>query len=1247
MNKQLKKVLLALLAAGCVLSAAACTETKAFTREEAEAQLDGFIVPESVTQEIGSEYAIPKVVVFDSDGGEHTPEVSAKCGDKTAEIVGGKLRLEKLQEYTLTYTLEYKGFTFEKVLRVSVTDTGKPIISVDGSTAKHRVNEEMTLPEYEVYDAGGIASETIEIYDPSDNKTSGAVDGKFMPSERGRYRMVITATDTSGNSDSAQTYFYVSGERAEFDGLENFEEGLDDGFLSGEGLSFKLEEKDGNFYASTGMDAFWPHVVFDKGAFDGYMAKGYDKLHLTLWGSNVSSHQFYYEKAKDVYTYGELKAGEKTELYIPAADLEYMLGNEGIFELIFLNEVPNEKFELCIDDIYGVFDGGYLKQEAEYSPAELLKKEIPDANLTSFKAYKDGTETAHGGAADKFKPASDGAYTLEYALEGGRGAARIVYNVVTNATDIGFEDGMSSALAFDQCTAELSDEHVTEGRKSLKLTATAAQGYPTLKFSRYFLENVFKEKEAFTFDLYFGGAKSHEAYYEYASGKYQYFTHTASSSLTVVVKREALDFLRDEDLEFLEYVILNVEGSNEEFSFWIDNLRGADVTRQAYYTHQTEACKIVAEGIKKLYLDGADITARATITATDATLPASLLTEIGRSELLVIAEGGDLVCTLEVIGEKLGFEDGNESLALSFSDVMKTNVALDFPTEGTKSLHVEVGADNGYPTLKLDRKFLENVFANTENDALCFDLRAYLAKKTHEAYFECASGKYQYFTISPDKTITVTIERAVLDFLKAGNKNTLDIVMLNAGDANESFELFFDNFRGVKAAAHTYYTGSGTPFEINVSGIKKLILNGTDVTGEAQLAAAKATLPAGLLKSAAGINELLVISDAGDWIYRLEVIGDSLSFEGGNIPSALMFDGIAKTNVAGDFPTDGVKSLHLDISVDNGYPTLKIDRRFLENVFANTEINFLCIDVTPYLVDKAHNDCYYEYAKNQYGRFDIKPNQAFTLKIKRETLEFLKAENKATLDIVIFNNGDLNEAFELFLDNFRGVKEIAETQTVYQCEGVTFAVNGAKSVSLGGKNVTANATIGDKQATLSAAALKGLSGKQEVIIRTAEGNYLYTVNVIGDKLSFEDGEIGPVISFADVTQTNVAGDFPTDGVKSLRMKVGTNNGYPNLKIDARFLENVFADAEVNFLCIDGRPYLAKNAHGGYYEYASGQYDRFTINPDQSFTLKIKRETLEFLKANNKETLDIVILNEAGGSNEEFELFLDNFRGEKA
>ena len=56
--------------------------------------------------------------------------------------------------------------------------------------------------------------------------------------------------------------------------------------------------------------------------------------------------------------------------------------------------------------------------------------------------------------------------------------------------------------------------------------------------------------------------------------------------------------------------------------------------------------------------------------------------------------------------------------------------------------------------------------------------------------------------------------QAVLDFLKAGNKNTLDIVMLNAGDANESFELFFDNFRGVKAAAHTYYTGSGTPFGI-------------------------------------------------------------------------------------------------------------------------------------------------------------------------------------------------------------------------------------------------------------------------------------------------------------------------------------------------------------------------------------------------------------------------------------------------
>ena len=153
-------------------------------------------------------------------------------------------------------------------MSVGVTDTGKPIVSIKGTTAKHKVNEETSLPEYEIFEIGGIQSETVEIYDPAGNKTDVS-DGKFTPSMRGKYRMVVKATDTSGNTAEAETFFYVSGDRSEFDAVENFEEGMNENFLFGEGLDFHLKETDGNSYASVSLGNMWPHVVFDKDAFKG------------------------------------------------------------------------------------------------------------------------------------------------------------------------------------------------------------------------------------------------------------------------------------------------------------------------------------------------------------------------------------------------------------------------------------------------------------------------------------------------------------------------------------------------------------------------------------------------------------------------------------------------------------------------------------------------------------------------------------------------------------------------------------------------------------------------------------------------------------------------------------------------------------------------------------------------------------------------------------------------------------------
>ena len=48
--------------------------------------------------------------------------------------------------------------------------------------------------------------------------------------------------------------------------------------------------------------------------------------------------------------------------------------------------------------------------------------------------------------------------------------------------------------------------------------------------------------------------------------------------------------------------------------------------------------------------------------------------------------------------------------------------------------------------------------------------------------------------------MTISVKREALEYLKAGQKTTLDIVILNSDSMNESFELFLDNFRGEKVA---------------------------------------------------------------------------------------------------------------------------------------------------------------------------------------------------------------------------------------------------------------------------------------------------------------------------------------------------------------------------------------------------------------------------------------------------------------
>ena len=48
------------------------------------------------------------LAVFGEGGVEYSASVSASCGGKEVKIVDGKIKLDEVREYTLTYTVEYR-----------------------------------------------------------------------------------------------------------------------------------------------------------------------------------------------------------------------------------------------------------------------------------------------------------------------------------------------------------------------------------------------------------------------------------------------------------------------------------------------------------------------------------------------------------------------------------------------------------------------------------------------------------------------------------------------------------------------------------------------------------------------------------------------------------------------------------------------------------------------------------------------------------------------------------------------------------------------------------------------------------------------------------------------------------------------------------------------------------------------------------------------------------------------------------
>ena len=107
MRKKIAIVLLSIMTACAVMMG--CEEV--LSKEQAFDELDGFSAAKTATVEMGSNYTVLPVVAFGADGKEYTAAVTVTVGGQSVEVKDGTFAVTKPDDYTVTYTIEYKGYT--------------------------------------------------------------------------------------------------------------------------------------------------------------------------------------------------------------------------------------------------------------------------------------------------------------------------------------------------------------------------------------------------------------------------------------------------------------------------------------------------------------------------------------------------------------------------------------------------------------------------------------------------------------------------------------------------------------------------------------------------------------------------------------------------------------------------------------------------------------------------------------------------------------------------------------------------------------------------------------------------------------------------------------------------------------------------------------------------------------------------------------------------------------------------------
>lgn len=209
----MKKLLLAVLSAVCAVSltvaATACTKVQPSTKFEAPDQ------PEQKSQELGSDFSFPSLA---GKYGETTvtPVITVTYGGNSVETEKDGFRLDKVGEYTITYTFTYgDGETYTMTQKVISVDGVAPTVVIGELQGKYKYGDTVEIPEIQVVDLSGEeiqATVSVHLGSQDSSETVTVENGSFKVESYEQHYIVAEATDSSGNKGTGVASFAVQQE---------------------------------------------------------------------------------------------------------------------------------------------------------------------------------------------------------------------------------------------------------------------------------------------------------------------------------------------------------------------------------------------------------------------------------------------------------------------------------------------------------------------------------------------------------------------------------------------------------------------------------------------------------------------------------------------------------------------------------------------------------------------------------------------------------------------------------------------------------------------------------------------------------------------------------------------------------------------------------------------------------------------------------------------------------------------------